>query len=115
MSASEGFDFEFSSAAACMICPGWQKPHCATSSSSHACCTGCRPPLGARPSIVVTAFHHIGRSECAYLHRTAVHVAGTRAADTDAASVLRPRYAEQVAQHPEQGHVGRRVDLDVLA
>src|SRR5215218_10192142 len=56
MSASEGLGLLFSSAAACMICPDWQKPHCATSSSIQACCTGCRPPSGPRPSIVVTFF-----------------------------------------------------------
>jgi hypothetical protein len=38
-----------------MIWPGWQKPHWATSLSSHACCTGWSgfPTLAARPSMVV--------------------------------------------------------------
>ena len=42
-------------ATAVMICPGWQKPHCATSLSSQAACIGCRslPTVAGRPSIVV--------------------------------------------------------------
>ncbi len=43
-----------SSATAAMIWPGWQKPHCATSCSSHASCTGWSRSPSARPSIVVT-------------------------------------------------------------
>src|SRR5439155_13691169 len=54
MSASVGFLFALSSATAFMIWPGWQKPHCGTSSSSHACWTGCSTSPLARPSIVVT-------------------------------------------------------------
>src|SRR5262245_23496959 len=38
-----------------MSCPAWQYPHCGTSSSCHARCSGC-DPLGDRPSIVVTFF-----------------------------------------------------------
>src|SRR4051794_39812892 len=55
MSASVGCGLVPSNAAAAMICPGWQNPHCATSSSIHACCTGWSVPPPARPSIVVTA------------------------------------------------------------
>jgi hypothetical protein len=58
---------------------------------------------------------NISRSEHAHLNRTAVHVAGARTAHAYAASVLRPGHAEQVAQDPEQGHVGWRVDVYVLA
>ena len=53
MSASVGEAFWASSAAADMICPDWQNPHCGTSSSTHARCTGC-VPWGESPSIVVT-------------------------------------------------------------
>src|ERR1041384_2193842 len=54
MSASLGLLVVFSSATAFMICPGWQKPHCGTSRSSHACWTGCSVSPSARPSIVTT-------------------------------------------------------------
>src|SRR4030095_11537439 len=43
---------------------------------------------------------NISRSEHAHLNRTAVHVARARAAHAYAASVLRPRHAEQVAHGP---------------
>src|SRR5882762_9292449 len=55
MSASVGFGFLLSSATADMICPDWQYPHCGTSSSIQACCTGWLPSA-ERPSIVVTFF-----------------------------------------------------------
>jgi hypothetical protein len=41
MSASVGSGISASSAAVVMIMPLWQKPHCGTSSSSQARCTGC--------------------------------------------------------------------------
>src|SRR6266581_7647224 len=37
-----------------MIMPDWQYPHCGTSSSIQASCTGC-VPSGDKPSMVVTA------------------------------------------------------------
>ena len=52
MSASEGSFFPRSSAQAVMIIPGWQKPHWATSSSSHALWHGCERS-GESPSMVV--------------------------------------------------------------
>jgi hypothetical protein len=36
----DGFGFFASNAAALMICPDWQYPHCGTCSLSHAFCTG---------------------------------------------------------------------------
>ena len=42
-----------SNAAACMIWPDWQYPHCGTCSATQACCTGCWS-CGLRPSMVVT-------------------------------------------------------------
>jgi hypothetical protein len=59
--------------------------------------------------------HNVGRSECADLNRFAVHMAGARATHADTASVFRSGYTEQVAQDPQQRHVGRRVDRDLLA
>src|SRR6266513_3660906 len=53
MSASVGEGLVARSAAADMICPGWQKPHCGTSTSVHARWTGWSP-LSESPSIVVT-------------------------------------------------------------
>jgi hypothetical protein len=53
ISESVGLGVLLSSAAAVMICPDWQYPHCGTSTSSHACCTTC-VPFGDKPSIVVT-------------------------------------------------------------
>src|SRR5579885_679517 len=55
ISASLGCGFFASSATADMICPDWQYPHCGTSSSIQACCTGCNP-FAESPSIVVTCF-----------------------------------------------------------
>src|SRR6266700_5992751 len=51
MSLSLGLGFFLSSAAAAMICPDWQYPHCGTSSAAHAFCTGCEL-LADRPSMV---------------------------------------------------------------
>src|SRR2546428_3472740 len=53
--ASVGFFVFISRAAADMICPAWQYPHCGTFSASHARCSGC-VALGERPSIVVILF-----------------------------------------------------------
>src|SRR5258705_5759097 len=53
MSASVGFGLSFRRAATAMIMPDWQKPHCGTWYSSQACCTLCRAPPVARPSMVV--------------------------------------------------------------
>src|SRR6266850_1150429 len=55
ISASVGFGFFASSAAADMICPDWQYPHCGTSSSIQAFCTGCDASVES-PSIVVIFF-----------------------------------------------------------
>src|ERR1700691_3282722 len=41
-----------SKAAAAIICPVWQYPHCATSSAIHACCSTCKP-FAESPSMVV--------------------------------------------------------------
>src|ERR1700680_3919632 len=51
--ASVGFGCLSSSTLAVMICPFWQKPHCGTCSSIHACCSGCSLPSLATPSSVV--------------------------------------------------------------
>src|SRR6266852_8063474 len=53
ISASVGFGFFASRATADMICPDWQYPHCGTSSSIQACCTGWLPSAES-PSMVVT-------------------------------------------------------------
>src|SRR5260221_1266243 len=55
MSASVGLGFFASSATADMICPDWQYPHCGTSSSIQAFCTGCDASAES-PSIVVIFF-----------------------------------------------------------
>src|SRR5690349_1733291 len=51
MSSSLGLGFLARSAAAAMIWPLWQYPHCGTSTSSHAFCTGCELVVD-RPSMV---------------------------------------------------------------
>src|SRR3954464_11169757 len=51
MSASVGLAFFFNSAAAAMIWPDWQQPHCGTSTAAQAFCTGCEE-LTDRPSMV---------------------------------------------------------------
>src|ERR1700739_907888 len=55
MSASEGLGFFANNATADMICPDWQYPHCGTSSSIQAICTGCEASLES-PSMVVIFF-----------------------------------------------------------
>src|SRR5438477_3773647 len=52
MSTSVGCGFDESSETACMICPGWQYPHCETFTSAHAFCTACGP-CAEMPSMVV--------------------------------------------------------------
>src|SRR6202167_3652777 len=55
ISLSLGLEFSASKTAALMICPDWQYPHCGTSISIQACCSGC-VRSGEIPSIVVTFF-----------------------------------------------------------
>src|ERR1700689_1849612 len=52
MSLSVGTGIFASKAEADIIWPAWQYPHCGTSISSHASCTGCVPSAES-PSIVV--------------------------------------------------------------
>src|ERR1700741_5401880 len=54
ISASVGRGLCFNSATAAMICPDWQYPHCGTSCSIQASCTGWVPSAD-KPSIVVIA------------------------------------------------------------
>src|ERR1019366_1133477 len=54
ISASVGFGVFASSAEADISWPAWQYPHCGTSSSTHARCSGCAPSAES-PSIVVTS------------------------------------------------------------
>src|SRR5258708_27720809 len=53
--SSVGFGVFVSSAAADIICPGWQYPHCGTCSAIQARCTACEL-FADRPSIVVIFF-----------------------------------------------------------
>src|SRR5882724_4801375 len=55
MLASVGAGLAARSAAADMICPDWQYPHCTTSSSAQARCRGWSPRADS-PSMVVTFF-----------------------------------------------------------
>src|SRR6266699_3022652 len=55
ISLSVGLAFCASSTAALIICPLWQYPHCGTSTSIHARCSGC-DRLADNPSIVVRRF-----------------------------------------------------------
>src|SRR3989442_6457572 len=70
MSASVGLLFLASSAAAAMICPGWQYPHSGTSPARHAIWSGCCA-LGESPSIVVTSFPAAWLTGCTH-ERTAL-------------------------------------------
>ena len=54
MSSSVGFGFEDSSDTACMICPGWQYPHCGTFTSAHAFCTACGPCVEMLSIVVIS-------------------------------------------------------------
>src|SRR5665213_1646514 len=55
ISLSFGLEFFASRAAADMICPDWQYPHCGTSTAIHARCTGWLLS-GEIPSMVVIFF-----------------------------------------------------------
>src|SRR5581483_1295823 len=55
ISASVGCGISLRSAAADMIMPDWQYPHCGTCSAIQARCSRCRP-FFAKPSIVVIDF-----------------------------------------------------------
>src|SRR5450631_1424062 len=53
ISLSVGLEFSASKTAALIICPDWQYPHCGTSSSIQAFCSGC-VKSSESPSMVVT-------------------------------------------------------------
>src|ERR1017187_3967775 len=63
MSSSVGLGFDESNDTACMIWPGWRKPHCGTFTSAQAFCTACGPCVErdsmvviSRPSTVLICF-----------------------------------------------------------
>ena len=106
---SVGFGFaRLSRAAACMIIPVWQYPHCETSSWIEAFWQGC-VASGDSPSIVAwpSSFRRCSTSTT-WQERTGSPFSWTRAspADSHAAAVLGSGQLNQVAQRPEQGHVG---------
>ena len=108
--ASVGFGFLSSSALAVMIWPFWQKPHCGTCSSIHACCSGCSLPSLASPSsVVISRLARADSRRDARPHRLAVDDHGAGAALAESAAEPRALQAEIVAQDIEQ----RRRRLDV--
>jgi len=70
ISESAGLEFFVNSDAACIICPAWQYPHCGTSNSIQAACTGWLPSV-ERPSMVVTLLPAT-RETCVWQDRTAL-------------------------------------------
>src|SRR6185503_11045485 len=69
ISLSDGCLLVESSAAADIIWPAWQYPHCGTSTSIQARCTGCVPSTD-NPSIVVTGSFTV--PTCVWQDRTAL-------------------------------------------
>src|SRR6266567_7343387 len=55
MSSSEGLGLDESNDTACIICPGWQYPHCGTFTSAHAFCTTCGPLLEIDSMVVISS------------------------------------------------------------
>src|SRR6478609_9464469 len=55
MSSSVGLGFDERRDTACMICPGWQYPHCGTFTSAHAFCTTCGPLLEMASMVVISS------------------------------------------------------------
>src|ERR1700730_11400978 len=110
ISASVGLGFFASSAAADMICPDWQYPHCGTSSSIQAFCTGCDASTES-PSIVVIFFSGTPRDRRdARARCLSVDVHRARAAKRHPAPELRARHVQRVPLHPEQRHL--RIDIN---
>src|ERR1035438_3318837 len=56
ISLSVGLGLAASNAAAAMIWPAWQDPHCGTSISCQASCTGCVPSAESPSTVVIGAF-----------------------------------------------------------
>src|SRR5579864_1445757 len=69
MSLSVGWGLLASSADADIIWPAWQYPHCGTSTSIQAFCTGCVPSAD-NPSMVVTGSFTV--PTCVWQDRTAL-------------------------------------------
>jgi hypothetical protein len=106
MSASVGSGFAASSAAAAMIMPLWQKPHCGTSSATHALLQRMR----ARGRQLLDGDDFLRRLDRrdgtdAAARRHAVDVNRASAALRDAATVLRAGQSDLLAQHPQTGGV----------
>ena len=55
MAASLGVGFDASRADADIICPAWQYPHCGTSISIHARCTGWDPSADSPSTVTMGA------------------------------------------------------------
>ena len=97
-----------------MIMPGVQKPHCRPWLSQNACWSGCSPPSGARPSMVVTdepsawtaSIVHDFTARPSTMDGARAALAGV-AADVGAgqAQVL----AQQLDEQPPRLHVAARV------
>src|ERR671934_2065716 len=69
MSLSVGFGVRLSNAAAAMICPDLQYPHCGTSSAAHAFCTGCdlseeSPSMVMMRSLALTSATRMEQERC---------------------------------------------------
>ena len=94
-----------------MIWPGLAVAALSTSSSIHACCTGCSFPALPTPALDRRrpACPRPRHRQDARADALAVDVNGARAAQRHAAAELRARHAEVLAQDPEQ----RRLGIDV--
>ena len=66
MSVSLGFGRRLSSAAAAMIWPAWQYPHCGTPRSTHAACSA--RPTGSLPTASIVTIFRFATAEIGVMH-----------------------------------------------
>ena len=114
ISASVGAGLRSISAAAAMIIPGMQKPHCGTLSATQACCTGWERSLRQRLDGGDEAALEIGDPDPAAAHRLAVDMDGAGAAMAGAAAIFGAGEVGRVAQRPKQGRLRVHAIVDGL-
>ncbi len=96
-----GLGFSISSAAACMIWPAWQKPHCGTLTWRQAFWTAWSPGRMQTFDRGDLAADHVGDRRDAGAYRLLVDDHGAGAAQRLAAAVFRAGQSGFVAEEPE--------------
>ena len=115
MSWSVGCGLVFSSAAACMIWPLWQYPHCGTLQASQAFCSGWSP-AALSPSMVVMCLPAAARMGVRQLRVASPFTCTVQAPHSPMPQPnLVPVSARSSRRVPEQRHVGIAVETGRLA